>query len=167
MSSGEWNPAKGESSYWLLSSDVSKWLSRGADSSTLAYCYRSVSSIRQRLLHRGLRARVPLYGIPLTANHQWQRLQWAHEHRAWQTHWPQVVFLDESRFNLWDHDGRIHVRCYVALHTRVLRVHCDVDFCGDRVKESNIPTEDASLLHVHDRPDRLLSTSFMVSSVSN
>ncbi|GFW94471.1 transposable element Tc1 transposase [Trichonephila clavipes] len=28
------------------------------------------SSIRRRLLHRGLRARVPLYRIPLTANHR-------------------------------------------------------------------------------------------------
>ncbi|GFX65709.1 transposable element Tcb2 transposase [Trichonephila clavipes] len=41
------------------------------------------SSIRQRLLHRGLRARLPLYRIPLTENHRWQHLQWADEHRAW------------------------------------------------------------------------------------
>ncbi|GFX21811.1 transposable element Tc1 transposase [Trichonephila clavipes] len=38
------------------------------------------SSIRRRLLHRGLRARVSLYRIPLTANHRRLRLQWAHEH---------------------------------------------------------------------------------------
>ncbi|GFV41748.1 transposable element Tcb2 transposase [Trichonephila clavipes] len=48
--------------------------------------------------------------IPLTANHRWLRLQWAHEHRAWQTDWHQVVFSDESRFNLWNHNGRIRVR---------------------------------------------------------
>ncbi|GFU84670.1 transposable element Tcb2 transposase [Trichonephila clavipes] len=42
----------------------------------------SASSIRQRLLHRGLRARVPLYRILLTSNHRRLRLQWAHEHRA-------------------------------------------------------------------------------------
>ncbi|GFX09750.1 transposable element Tcb2 transposase [Trichonephila clavipes] len=71
-------------------------------------------SIRRRLLHRGLRASVPLYRIPLTANHRWLRLQWAHVHRAWQTDWHQVVFSDESRFNLWNHDGRIRVRRYAG-----------------------------------------------------
>ncbi|GFW61817.1 transposable element Tcb2 transposase [Trichonephila clavipes] len=54
----------------------------------------SSSSIRQRLLHRGLRERVPLYRISLTANHRRLRLQWAHEHRAWQADWHQIVFSD-------------------------------------------------------------------------
>ncbi|GFW51625.1 transposable element Tc1 transposase [Trichonephila clavipes] len=35
-------------------------------------------------------------------------------HRAWQVDWHQVVFSDESRFNLWDHDGRIRVRRYAG-----------------------------------------------------
>ncbi|GFW58185.1 transposable element Tc1 transposase [Trichonephila clavipes] len=48
--------------------------------------------------------------IPLMANHLGLRLQRAHEHRAWQADWHQVVFSDESRFNLWDHEGRIRVR---------------------------------------------------------
>ncbi|GFU14035.1 transposable element Tcb1 transposase [Trichonephila clavipes] len=43
----------------------------------------SASSIRRRLQPRGLRARVPLYRIPFTSNHQWLRLQWVHEHKAW------------------------------------------------------------------------------------
>ncbi|GFT45921.1 uncharacterized protein TNCV_2250591 [Trichonephila clavipes] len=47
----------------------------------------SASSIRRRLLHRGLRARVPLYRILLKVNHRRLRLQWAHEHRAWQADW--------------------------------------------------------------------------------
>ncbi|GFV56368.1 transposable element Tc1 transposase [Trichonephila clavipes] len=72
------------------------------------------SSIRRRLLHRGLRARIPLYRIPLTANHQRLRLQRAHEHRAWRADCHQVVFSDESRFNLWDHDGRIRIRRYAG-----------------------------------------------------
>ncbi|GFT84930.1 transposable element Tcb1 transposase [Trichonephila clavipes] len=42
----------------------------------------SASSIRRRLLYRGLRVRMLLYRIFLTANHQRLRLQWAHEHRA-------------------------------------------------------------------------------------
>ncbi|GFW30990.1 transposable element Tcb1 transposase [Trichonephila clavipes] len=67
-----------------------------------------------RLLHHGLRASVPLYRIPLTVNHRRLRLQWAHEHRAWQAHWHQVVFTDESLFNLWNHDGCIRVRRYAG-----------------------------------------------------
>ncbi|GFV06506.1 transposable element Tc1 transposase [Trichonephila clavipes] len=30
--------------------------------------------------------------------------------RAWQADWLQVVFSDESLFNLWNHDGRMRVR---------------------------------------------------------
>ncbi|GFV28689.1 HTH_Tnp_Tc3_2 domain-containing protein [Trichonephila clavipes] len=82
--------------------------------STATGLLMSTSSIRRCLLHRGLRASVPLYRIPLTANHRWLRLQMAHEHRAWQDDWHQVVFSDESRFNLWYHDGRIRVRRYAA-----------------------------------------------------
>ncbi|GFV82306.1 hypothetical protein TNCV_3442961 [Trichonephila clavipes] len=32
--------------------------------------------------------------------HRRLRLQWAHEGRAWKVDWYQVVFSDESRFNL-------------------------------------------------------------------
>ncbi|GFX86706.1 transposable element Tcb2 transposase [Trichonephila clavipes] len=74
----------------------------------------SASSIHRRLLHRGLRTRLTLYRIFLTANHRWLRLQWVHEHKAWQVIWHQVVFSDESRFNLWGHDGRIRVRHYAG-----------------------------------------------------
>ncbi|GFW74920.1 transposable element Tc1 transposase [Trichonephila clavipes] len=33
---------------------------------------------------------------------------------AWQADWHQVVFSEESRFNLWDHDDRIRVRRYAG-----------------------------------------------------
>ncbi|GFW12862.1 transposable element Tcb2 transposase [Trichonephila clavipes] len=56
----------------------------------------SVLSIRRRLLHRGL------------------RLQWAHEHRAWQADWQQVIFSYKSRFNLWEHEGHIRFRRYAG-----------------------------------------------------
>ncbi|GFS76062.1 transposable element Tcb2 transposase [Trichonephila clavipes] len=69
----------------------------------------SASSFRRLLLYRGLRAMVPLYRIPLTANLRRLRLKRTHEHRAWQADWHQVVFSDESRFSLWNHDGCIHV----------------------------------------------------------
>ncbi|GFV25877.1 transposable element Tcb2 transposase [Trichonephila clavipes] len=62
---------------------------RTASSRQLVTCWStatgvlmSASSIRRHLLHCGLRSRVPLCRIPLTANHRRLRLQWAHEHRA-------------------------------------------------------------------------------------
>ncbi|GFX77947.1 transposable element Tcb1 transposase [Trichonephila clavipes] len=74
----------------------------------------SALSIHRRLLHRGFYARVSIYRMLLTANHRLLRLQWVHEHRAWQADWHQVVFSDESRFNSWDHDGRFRVRRYAG-----------------------------------------------------
>ncbi|GFV52877.1 transposable element Tc1 transposase [Trichonephila clavipes] len=82
--------------------------------STATGVLMSALSMCRRPLHCGLRARVPLYRIPHTANHRLLRLQWAHEHRAWQADWHQVVFSDDSRFNLRDHDGRIRVRRYIG-----------------------------------------------------
>ncbi|GFT34490.1 transposable element Tc1 transposase [Trichonephila clavipes] len=71
----------------------------------------STSSIRQRLLHCGYHTRVDFIQDPLAVNHRRLRLQW---HRAWQADWHQVVFSDESRFNLWSHYGRIRVRRYAG-----------------------------------------------------
>ncbi|GFT70822.1 transposable element Tcb1 transposase [Trichonephila clavipes] len=51
---------------------------------------------------------------PLTETHRRLLLQWAHEHRAWQADRHQVVFSHESRHNLWDHEGCIHVRRYAG-----------------------------------------------------
>ncbi|GFX24105.1 transposable element Tcb1 transposase [Trichonephila clavipes] len=68
-------------------------------------------------------------GSPLTENHRRICLQWAHEHRAWQADWHQVVFSDESRFNLQDHDGRIRVRRYDGercLPEYVIEQHSDL-----------------------------------------
>ena len=44
------------------------------------------------------------------ANHRSLRLQRAHEHRVWQVDWHNVVFSDESRYNLWDQDGFVFYR---------------------------------------------------------
>ncbi|GFX90213.1 uncharacterized protein TNCV_2449881 [Trichonephila clavipes] len=52
--------------------------------------------------------------IPLTKNHRRLRLQWAHEHGTWQADWHQVVLSNESRFNVWDHDGRFRVTHYAG-----------------------------------------------------
>ncbi|GFV07936.1 transposable element Tcb1 transposase [Trichonephila clavipes] len=75
------------------------------------------SSIRRRLLQRGLRARIPLYRIPLTQNHRRLRLHWANVHRSWRADWQHANLTpisDKSRFNLWYHDGRIRVRLYAG-----------------------------------------------------
>ncbi|GFW45021.1 transposable element Tcb2 transposase [Trichonephila clavipes] len=45
------------------------------------------SSIRRRLLQSGLRARIPLYMIPLTQNHCHLRLEWDNVHRSWRADW--------------------------------------------------------------------------------
>ncbi|GFW36125.1 transposable element Tcb1 transposase [Trichonephila clavipes] len=50
--------------------------------------------------------------ISLTVNHRRLVCKWAYEHRAWQADWHQVVFSDESCFNLRNHDDRIRVRRY-------------------------------------------------------
>ncbi|GFX94532.1 transposable element Tcb1 transposase [Trichonephila clavipes] len=34
--------------------------------------------------------------------------------RSWRANWQQVIFSDESRFNLWHRDGRIRVRRYAG-----------------------------------------------------
>lgn len=77
---------------------------------------RSVSltapTIRQRLLHRELNARVPLNKIPLTQNHRRLRLQRVQPHRHWRGDPQQFVFSDISRFYLRYSDGRIRLRSY-------------------------------------------------------
>ncbi|GFW18722.1 transposable element Tc1 transposase [Trichonephila clavipes] len=82
--------------------------------STATCVVMSALSIYRSLLYHGLHAGVPLYRIPLTTNHRRLRLQWVHEHRAWQADWRQVVFSNESRFNLWDYDARIRDRRYAG-----------------------------------------------------
>ncbi|GFX21513.1 transposable element Tcb2 transposase [Trichonephila clavipes] len=64
---------------------------------------RRVSSqtVRNRLHEGGLYARRPMFCIPLTPRHRAARRRWAAEHRDWEQHdCSQVLFTDESRFNL-------------------------------------------------------------------
>ena len=61
----------------------------------------SDQTIRNRLHEGGLRARRPLVGPVLTAQHQRARLAFPIEHQNWQVrHWCPVVFTNESRFTL-------------------------------------------------------------------
>ncbi|GFW87758.1 transposable element Tc1 transposase [Trichonephila clavipes] len=64
----------------------------------------------RHLLRMSVNDRTTSSRIPLKGNHRRLRLQWVHERRAWQADWYQVVFSDESRFNLCDQDGRNRVR---------------------------------------------------------
>ncbi|GFW62199.1 HTH_Tnp_Tc3_2 domain-containing protein [Trichonephila clavipes] len=82
--------------------------------STATGVLMSTSLIHRCLLHRGMRARVHLYRIPLTVSNLRLRLQWAHEHRARLADWHQVVFSNESCFNLQNHECRIRVRRYTG-----------------------------------------------------
>ena len=70
-------------------------------------CLRTV---RNRLRAARLRGRRPYVGVPLTRNHRHKRLNWARAHRQWtRRQWNQVVFTDESCFNLKFADGRVRV----------------------------------------------------------
>ena len=74
----------------------------------------SASTVRRRLLRAGLVARIPLRRLPKFRDHQRLRLQWACERRHWRAEWRNVVFLDESRFNMSYNDGCIRVRRYAG-----------------------------------------------------
>ncbi|KAK7115629.1 hypothetical protein V1264_001463 [Littorina saxatilis] len=70
----------------------------------------SGQTIRNRLHNFGLRARRPVRGTTLTANHRAARRAWCTQHVRWQRQqWAQVLFTDESRFCLEPADGRIRV----------------------------------------------------------
>ncbi|GFV03405.1 transposable element Tcb2 transposase [Trichonephila clavipes] len=118
--SGRWKVASARDDRHLhrmmVNSRTASFRQLAARWSIAAGVLMSASSIRRSLLHLRLGVRVHLYRIPLTANHQRLQLHWAHEHRARQADWPQVVFSDESRFNLWDHDGRIRIKRHVVEH---------------------------------------------------
>ena len=55
-------------------------------------------------------ARMPLHRLPLSRDHKRFRLQWACERCHWRAEWRNVVFSDESRFNMSYNDGRIYAR---------------------------------------------------------
>ena len=71
-------------------------------------------------------ARMPLHRLPLSRDHQSLRLQWSHECHHWSAEWRNVVFLDESHFNMSYNDGHICVQLYTVernLRTCILQRH--------------------------------------------
>ncbi|GFX20289.1 transposable element Tcb2 transposase [Trichonephila clavipes] len=72
----------------------------------------SVSSrtIRRRMAEGHLGSRRPLRVLPLTPTHRRLRLEWCRARRNWTVaEWNQVIFRDESRFNLISADNRVRV----------------------------------------------------------
>lgn len=67
----------------------------------------SADTVRRRLKARGIRCRRPYKGQILTRRHRAERTRWAALHA--QQNWANVVFSDESRFNLSNSDGRVRV----------------------------------------------------------
>ena len=80
----------------LLSSSKLGRLLRNATGTRV--CDRTV---RNRLLAARLKACRPYFGIPLTLRHRETRRQWARVHQGWtRRQWRNVLFSDESRFNV-------------------------------------------------------------------
>ncbi|GFU25230.1 transposable element Tcb1 transposase [Trichonephila clavipes] len=71
----------------------------------------SSRTIRKRLAAGHLGSRRPLRALPLKPTHRRLRLEWCHARGNWTAmEWNQLVFSDESRFNLSSDDNRVRVR---------------------------------------------------------
>ncbi|GFV57725.1 transposable element Tcb1 transposase [Trichonephila clavipes] len=66
-------------------------------------------TIQRSLQQSGLSAIRPLLSLPWMQNHRRLRCQWCDERRMWVAEGNEVVFTDESRICLQNHDGRIRV----------------------------------------------------------
>ena len=70
----------------------------------------SCHTVLRRLRDQGIRARRPFRGLILTPRHRLQLERWARQHlRMTRAEWANVLFTDESRFNLFNNDGRVRV----------------------------------------------------------
>ncbi|GFT91263.1 transposable element Tcb2 transposase [Trichonephila clavipes] len=70
----------------------------------------SSGTIQRRLAEGHLGARYPLRVLTLTSTQRRLRLEWCYARRNLTAgEWNQVVFSDESRFNLRSDDNRVHV----------------------------------------------------------
>lgn len=80
-----------------------------ATSVDLGDCSRE--TVRRRLREAGLRARRPAVHPLLTELHRHNRMNWARQHLRWNAEqWSEVLFTDESKFELDACDRRL--RCY-------------------------------------------------------
>ena len=66
--------------------------------------------VRYRLHYDVMRARRPVQGPVLTAQHRSVRFNFARQHQNWQIrHWMPILFADESRFTVSTNDRRARV----------------------------------------------------------
>lgn len=65
-------------------------------------------TVSRRLKEFGVRCRRPYHGPILTRRHRQLRMNFALNHQR-RVNWHDVVFSDESRFNLYQTDGRVRV----------------------------------------------------------
>ena len=69
------------------------------------------STVSRRLAEAGLHGRVARHKPRLTPLHKQRRLVWARQHLTWTAEdWSRVLWSDESRFQLYQSDGRVYVR---------------------------------------------------------
>ena len=78
--------------------------------STATGLHLPASTVRRHLTRAGIVARLSLGRLPLLRDHQRLRLQRARERRHWRDEWRNVVFSDESRFNMSYNRGGSPIR---------------------------------------------------------
>jgi hypothetical protein len=67
-------------------------------------------TVHNRLRQSGLCSRHPFKGMELKRLHMIARLQWARARLRWRRHtWQNILFSDESKFNLKFSDGRVRI----------------------------------------------------------
>ena len=96
--------------WWTVQLHPQSWVDVGV----LQWVWMFASTVCLHLLRAGLVASMPLHRLPLSRDHQFLRLQWARERRHWHAEWRNVVFSDESCFNMSYNDGCICVRRYAG-----------------------------------------------------
>ncbi|GET51079.1 transposable element Tcb1 transposase [Rhizophagus irregularis DAOM 181602=DAOM 197198] len=67
------------------------------------------NTVRKYLHNDGLGSYTARKKTLLTKKHKSDRLRWCREKRSWKEEWKQVVWSDESRFALFESDGRVRV----------------------------------------------------------
>ena len=94
----------------------------------------SARTVRRRLDDVGLFGRVARKKPLLTDRHRLLRLQWATERKNWgMDQWYKVVWSDESKFNLFESDGRVYIRRRVGEDYLPECVQSTVKFGGGSV----------------------------------
>ncbi|GFW39650.1 transposable element Tcb1 transposase [Trichonephila clavipes] len=98
-----------------------------------AHVQRNISTVKQWEAHQSPAKRVPLYRIALTVNHRWPRRQWAHDHRAWQAEWHEVVFSDVNHSsNLLGHVLVVVLEGAISYHGQSNLIRIDGNLKSNR-----------------------------------